>query len=229
MSVAASRMSSPVGPRMVRDPVRGKGAAPAIEPGRMLDVLIALLALLFIAPLLLLLAAAVRSDGGPALYRQERIGRDGKVFNCLKLRSMVIDADVRLNMLLEQDEAARAEWERDHKLRVDPRITGFGRFLRKSSLDELPQLINVVRGDMSIVGPRPIVAGEVTRYRGYFRYYCSVRPGITGLWQVSGRNDVSYRRRVACDVVYAKARCMPLDIKIIAATVPAVMFARGSF
>ena len=217
-----------IGGRSIRPkrPVMASG----VDVTRVLDVAIALVAILFLAPLLLLVASLIRGgDGGAALFRQERIGRGGKVFRCLKFRSMVLDADVRLNALLERDDAARSEWEKDHKLRVDPRITPLGRFLRKSSIDELPQLFNVLQGDMSIVGPRPIVAGEIVRYRGYFRHYCSVRPGITGLWQVSGRNNVSYRRRVACDVVYARRRCLPMDIRIIAATVPAVTFARGSF
>ncbi|CAN5359191.1 hypothetical protein BH09PSE1_BH09PSE1_04900 [soil metagenome] len=197
---------------------------------RVIDVAIAAAALVFLAPLLLLVALIVKlADGGPALFRQERIGQGGRVFKCLKFRSMVMDADVRLNALLERDPVARAEWDLDHKLRNDPRITALGRFLRKSSLDELPQLINVICGDMSIVGPRPIVASEVSRYRGYFAHYCSVRPGITGLWQVSGRNNVSYRRRVACDVMYARTHSLPMNIRIMAATVPAVTFARGSF
>ena len=129
----------------------------------------------------------------------------------------------------ERDPEARAEWDKDNKLRNDPRVTALGRFLRKSSIDELPQLLNVIRGEMSVVGPRPIVASEVARYGGYFGHYCSVRPGITGLWQVSGRNNVSYRRRVACDVMYARTQSLPLNIRIMAATVPAVTFARGSF
>ena len=119
--------------------------------------------------------------------------------------------------------AARAEWARDHKLRIDPRITSFGAFLRRSSLDELPQLLNVLRGEMSVVGPRPIVEAEVTRYGRRFRHYCSVRPGITGLWQVSGRNDVSYRSRVAMDCLFVKSQCPGLYVWIVIATIPAVI------
>ena len=197
---------------------------------RGLDVSIALAALIFMLPLLLTLAIAVKlSDGGPVLFSHRRIGRDGRVFGCLKFRSMVVDAEARLNALLATDEAARREWALDHKLRNDPRVTAFGNFLRRSSLDELPQLINVLRGEMSIVGPRPIVQGEVSRYGRRFASYCAVRPGITGLWQVSGRNDVSYRRRVACDVVYARRRSLGRDVFIILWTVPAVLKGQGSY
>lgn len=197
---------------------------------RSLDIALAVSALVFIAPLLLVIALIIRTtDGQRALFAQERMGRGGRPFKCLKFRTMVVDADARLTSLLARDPVARAEWEIDHKLRNDPRITAFGRFLRKSSLDELPQLINVLRGDMSLVGPRPIVIGEIVRYRGYYRHYCSVRPGITGLWQVSGRNNVSYRRRVACDVLYARRRSVRVNMRIMAATIPAVALAKGSF
>ena len=151
------------------------------------------------------------------------------LFKCLKFRSMLVDADRRLQELLAQDPVARAEWERDHKLRDDPRITALGSFLRRSSVDEIPQLFNVLRGEMSLVGPRPIVAAEVPRYRRYINHYCSVTPGITGLWQVSGRNDVSYRRRVALDVTYARSKSLLFDLKILAATVPAVLLRKGSY
>src|SRR5205085_5042530 len=121
------------------------------------------------------------------------------------------------------------EWEKDHKLRNDPRVTKLGAFLRKSSLDELPQLFNVLRGEMSLVGPRPIVDAEAAKYGRRFRHYCAVKPGITGLWQVSGRNDTSYRTRVAMDCIYAQRRNALLDAKVLAATVPAVLIARGSY
>lgn len=197
---------------------------------RALDVAIALTALILVAPLLLLIAVMIRlTDGERALFAQSRIGQGGRSFKCLKFRTMVVDADARLTSLLARDPAARAEWAIDHKLRVDPRITPIGRFLRKSSLDELPQLINVLRGEMSLVGPRPIVTAEIGRYRAYYRHYCSVRPGITGLWQVSGRNNVSYRRRVACDVLYARRRSLGVNVRIMAATIPAVVLAKGSY
>ena len=197
---------------------------------RTLDVVICAFALLFFAPLLAVIAVVVYlSDPGPILFAHRRLGRDGNHFYCLKFRSMVVDAEGRLRRLLDADPAMRLEWERDHKLRVDPRITRVGRFLRSSSLDELPQLWNVIRGDMSIVGPRPIVDAEVTRYGRYFNDYCRVRPGITGLWQISGRNDVSYRRRVALDVAFSRSISVRLYLRILCLTVPSVLMARGSY
>ncbi len=142
---------------------------------------------------------------------------------------MVVDANARLEHILATDPEAHSEWKRDHKLKRDPRITPIGRFLRSSSLDELPQFFNVLRGEMSLVGPRPIVEAEVVRYGRYYRHYCMVRPGITGLWQVSGRNDVTYRRRVAMDVRYVKMRNPSFNIKIMMLTVPMVVAARGSY
>jgi lipopolysaccharide/colanic/teichoic acid biosynthesis glycosyltransferase len=195
-----------------------------------MNVAVALIALLFLLPVMLLVALAVYAqDGGPILFAHRRIGLNGRTFHCLKFRSMAVDAEARLAELLATDPAARAEWEKDHKLRQDPRVTRLGAFLRKSSLDELPQLFNVLRGDMSLVGPRPIVEAEVGKYGRRFRDYCAVKPGITGLWQVSGRNDTSYRTRVALDCMYARRRSVGLDAYIIAATVPAVLTRRGSY
>ena len=197
---------------------------------RALDVTVALSILIFALPLLIVIAVLVRmQDGGRAVFAHERIGRNGRMFKCLKFRSMVLDADRRLAELLDSDPYARAEWERDHKLKNDPRITRVGAFLRRSSLDELPQLFNVLRGDMSIVGPRPIVTAEISRYGRRFQHYCAVKPGITGLWQVSGRNDVAYRRRVAMDTIYARHKSLLWDIKLLLLTVPAVLFASGSY
>ena len=196
---------------------------------RAIEIPLCLALLIFFAPLMLLVAVMVKlGDGGPILFAHRRLGRGGESFGCLKFRSMVPDAEARLQALLASDPVARAEWERDHKLTRDPRITAIGEFLRRSSLDELPQLFNVLRGEMSLVGPRPIVQAEVARYRRYYAFYCQVRPGITGLWQVSGRNDVSYRRRVALDVVYARSRCVGLYFKILLATAPAVLGRRGA-
>ena len=196
---------------------------------RMLEIVLCVAILVFFAPLMIVVALLIKlGDGGPILFAHPRIGRFGRTFPCLKFRSMAVNAEAQLQALLARDPAARAEWERDHKLTVDPRITPLGQFLRRSSLDELPQLFNVLRGEMSLVGPRPIVQAEVTRYRRYFRYYCQVRPGITGLWQVSGRSDLRYRRRVALDVVYARSRCLGLDFKILLATAPAVLARRGA-
>ncbi|RAK52641.1 sugar transferase [Phenylobacterium deserti] len=197
---------------------------------RLFDIVIASAALLFLAPLMGAIALLVWAhDGGPVLFGHSRIGFEGRTFRCWKFRSMVIDAEARLAALLARDPQARAEWEADHKLRRDPRITALGRFLRVSSLDELPQLFNVLRGEMSLVGPRPIVLAEVPRYGRWFSRYCEVKPGITGLWQVSGRNDVDYRQRVAMDVLYAKRWSAQTYVRILFATVPAVLARKGSY
>ena len=196
---------------------------------RAMDIGFSLLALLFLAPIFVFVALVVRlQDGGSAMYAHSRIGEGGGRFSCLKFRSMCPDADARLQALLTSDPQARIEWARDHKLRRDPRITPLGGFLRRSSLDELPQFLNVLRGDMSLVGPRPIVDAEVPKYGRYIAHYYANKPGITGLWQISGRNDVGYRRRVAMDVIYARRRSVGLYIWILLATAPAVLFRRGA-
>jgi lipopolysaccharide/colanic/teichoic acid biosynthesis glycosyltransferase len=193
------------------------------------NTVLAVALLLFVAPLMIVLAVLVTAqDGGPPIFAHRRLGLGGRPFHCLKFRTMVRDADERLAALLAADPDAQAEWARDHKLRDDPRVTAFGRFLRRSSLDELPQLFNVLRGEMSLVGPRPIVEAEAVRYGRHFARYCAVRPGMTGLWQVSGRNDVSYRRRVVMDVAYARSKSVWTDTVILVATVPAVLTRRGS-
>jgi exopolysaccharide production protein ExoY len=196
---------------------------------RIMDVTIAIAALVFLLPILLAVILTLAFQGGPIFFSHRRVGLGGRGFQCLKFRSMVVDAEERLARLLRDCPQAREEWLADHKLRDDPRITRFGRFLRRSSIDELPQLINVLRGEMSIVGPRPIVEAEVTRYGRRIKAYCSVRPGITGLWQVSGRNDVAYRTRVAMDCIYARAASPRLYIWLVIATVPAVLMRRGSY
>ncbi len=197
---------------------------------RALDMTIVSLALVFLLPLMVLVALAIfLQDGGPVLFSHRRVGRGGRPFYCLKFRSMAVGAEARLASLLASSPTARAEWARDHKLRIDPRITPLGAFLRRSSLDELPQLLNVLRGEMSVVGPRPIVDAEISRYGRRFRHYCSVKPGITGLWQVSGRNDVSYRARVAMDCLYVKAQSPVLYVWIVVATIPAVIMRKGSY
>ena len=212
--------------------VGGTNSARSVLPGacRVLDVLIALAALIFVLPLMIVIALAIKiQDGGPVFFGHGRIGYEGRMFRCWKFRSMVVDAEARLAALLAADPEARREWEADHKLMRDPRITALGRFLRVSSLDELPQLMNVLLGEMSLVGPRPIVTAEIARYGRWFGRYCSVRPGITGLWQVSGRNDVDYRQRVAMDVLYARSNSTRLYLWILAATVPAVLRREGSY
>ena len=208
----------------------GSDVTPAAAAERVLDLVIAALLILFLMPLLAAIAAgSVATSEGPILFGHLRIGRGGRPFRCWKFRSMVVDADARLSHLLSTDEEARQEWSRDHKLKHDPRVTAFGSFLRRSSLDELPQLWNVIRGDMSLVGPRPIVSAEAARYGHRFAVYCSVRPGLTGLWQVTGRNNSSYRRRVAMDCLYVRRKRLMLDLWILAATLPAVLLAKGSY
>lgn len=197
---------------------------------RSFDITVAAIAILILAPLMLFVAALVKAASrGPVLFRQQRVGRDGVLFPCLKFRSMVVDAQAQLDHLLAHSEEARQEWERDQKLRKDPRITPIGDFLRKTSLDELPQLFNILVGQMSIVGPRPIVEGEIIRYGSRFADYCSVRPGLTGLWQISGRNDVSYAMRVRLDSLYAQRQSLGLNFAICIKTVPVILTSRGCY
>lgn len=196
---------------------------------RALDVVVASLALLFIAPLLLITALIVRlQDGQAAIFSHTRYGQNGRTFKCYKLRSMVPDAAERLQALLESDPDAKREWELTQKLTHDPRITPLGRFIRATSIDELPQLVNVLKGDMSLVGPRPISLSERGKYGENFADYCSVRPGITGLWQVSGRSNVSYPERVRMDTTYALNRSFWGDVIIMLKTIPAVLKSDGA-
>ena len=206
-----------------RDPARHDRAM------RVVDIGFSLTALVFLAPLMFLIALAViLSDGGPAVFAHRRIGKNGRTFGCLKFRSMRPNAEALLQALLAENPEARLEWERDHKLTHDPRITALGKFLRRSSLDELPQFLNVLQGEMSLVGPRPIVEAEAGRYGRRLEHYSRLRPGITGLWQVSGRSAATYRRRVACDSLYARRRSLTLNARILVSTVPAVLKARGA-
>jgi Undecaprenyl-phosphate galactose phosphotransferase WbaP len=196
---------------------------------RSLDVALASTMLVALAPVLLSLAAAVRVDGGPVLFRHRRIGANGRPFYCLKFRSMCVDAEARLKEHLENDAEARTEWDRDFKLKTDPRITRLGNLMRRTSLDELPQLLNVLKGDMSLVGPRPIVPAEIPRYGDSFHAYLRCRPGITGLWQVSGRNDVDYGTRVELDTRYASDWSIVTDAMILARTVIVVFRRSGAY
>ncbi|WP_353225855.1 sugar transferase [Salinisphaera hydrothermalis] len=170
----------------------------------------------------LLIAIGVRCSGKQIFFAHERIGRAGRRFRCLKFRSMYPDAEARLQRLLAHDPCARAEWAENFKLKNDPRVTRFGAVLRRSSLDELPQLFNVLAGHMCLVGPRPIIKDELVRYGRYARFYLSTRPGMTGLWQVSGRSDTSYRRRVALDCAYVRSQSLGLDLKILFKTIVVV-------
>jgi undecaprenyl-phosphate galactose phosphotransferase len=191
------------------------------------DCVLAGCLLLFMLPLFGVLALLIRADGGPVLFRHTRIGARGKRFQCLKFRTMVTNSAEVLSEIL-RDPAAAAEWRETQKLRDDPRITKIGRLLRKTSLDELPQLMNVLRGDMSLVGPRPIVADEVPRYGEDIVYYYETRPGVTGLWQVSGRSNTSYEHRVHLDTWYVRNWSLWCDMTIMLKTIPAVLLKRGA-
>lgn len=196
---------------------------------RGLDLIGATALLVALSPVLLALWAVVRLDGGPAIYSHRRVGRRGQDFSCLKFRSMSVDAEARLQALLRDDAAARAEWETTRKLRQDPRVTRIGRFLRSTSLDELPQLLNVIRGEMSLVGPRPVTRDELDQHYGVAAaHYGSVRPGITGPWQVGGRSDTTYRERVDLDVDYATNSSFRRDLAILLRTPLAVLLRRGA-
>lgn len=197
---------------------------------RFLDLLLCALGAVVLVPCGLLLALVIKLDSpGPVFYRQKRIGRGGREIRIFKFRTMVQSADKVLRDVLANDAALRAEWEKDQKLRRDPRITRVGRIVRKLSLDELPQLINVLLGDMSLVGPRPIVASEVGKYGSFFEEYCLVRPGITGLWQVSGRNNTTYAERVAFDHYYINNWSVWMDIWILARTLPVAITGYGAY
>ena len=190
---------------------------------RAFDLVAASVLLLFLAPLLALVALKIRlADGGGVIFAHTRVGRHGQLFPCYKFRTMVANSAAVLAELLARDPVARAEWARDRKLRRDPRITGLGRFLRKTSLDELPQLSNVVRGEMSLVGPRPVVPDELELYGEARIYYLQVRPGLTGLWQISGRNDIDYERRVSLDAWYVRNWTLWYDILILFRTLAVV-------
>jgi exopolysaccharide production protein ExoY len=193
------------------------------------DVAGALCLLVLCMPLILMLALIIwLTDRGPPFFAHSRIGRDGKAFQCYKLRSMHRNAESRLNELLKSNPAFRSEWAHNRKLSKDPRVTWFGDFLRKSSLDELPQLYNVLNGTMTLVGPRPIVQEELARYGAHASCYLQCKPGLTGVWQVSGRSDTSYRRRVAADRLYLRRRSFVFDGKLLLATLPAVLTRKGA-
>ena len=192
------------------------------------DVVAASAALFVLAPVMLVIAAVVGLDGGKVFYAHTRIGARGRVFRCLKFRSMVTDSEAALQALFARDPAAAEEWAHTQKLRRDPRVTWIGRLLRKTSLDELPQLLNVLRLEMSLVGPRPIVSLEIPKYAEDIAYYYETRPGITGLWQVSGRSDTTYAQRVQLDSFYVKNWSIWQDFSIIARTIPAVVSGRGA-
>jgi exopolysaccharide production protein ExoY len=197
---------------------------------RATDIILALSAILVLSPLLILCyVVTALSSPGPVLFRHKRVGFNGRSFDCLKFRTMAPDAPERLRLHLEADPVAAAEWALNQKLRNDPRVTAIGAVLRRSSLDELPQLFNVLKGDMSLVGPRPVTEEELRRYSNAVVAYRACRPGITGLWQVSGRSSTTFSRRVACDRFYASHWSIWLDVKILIGTVPAVCFSDTAY
>ncbi len=208
----------------------GLGKVVDLALKRAFDFSIAFAALVLLLPLFALVALAIWAvDGAAPFYSHRRLGLNQKTFGCLKFRSMRINGDAILQTYLAENPAAMAEWTETRKLKHDPRITVIGHVLRKSSLDELPQLINVLRGEMSLVGPRPIVQAEVEKYGDAASAYFAVRPGLTGAWQVSGRSDTSYAERVRLDRHYVESRSFVGDIVIIAKTVPAVFLVKGSY
>ncbi len=197
---------------------------------RAFDLVLTGLATLLLLPLILVICLALKcSSEGPIFYGQRRIGKDGVRFNVWKFRSMIVDADRVLKTHLEADPALLEEWKLDHKLKVDPRITPIGRFLRKSSLDELPQLWNILCGDMSLVGPRPIVESEVEKYGANFEQYCQVTPGLAGLWQISGRNNTSYELRIRMDGYYVRNWSLSLDTYILLRTMKTIVLSEGAY
>lgn len=196
---------------------------------RIFDIIFSVIAFLLFLPSMLIVAFLISLDGGPVFFRHRRVGRYGVPFDCIKFRSMHIDANERLKALLACDDVAQQEWKTTFKLKKDPRVTTLGRLLRKSSFDEIPQLFCVLRGDMSLVGPRPIVSEEIPLYGPNIDQYFSCRPGITGLWQVSGRTNTTYEQRVTLDTLYADSQSLLLDIRILIQTVRVVLLGTGAF
>lgn len=199
---------------------------------RIFDILFSFSFLVFASPIYLMITLLIFfSSPGKIFYSQERIGRGGKPFRCYKFRSMHPQADKYLDSLLANNPRLKEEWEKTYKLKKDPRITWIGSILRKTSLDELPQFWNVLKGDLSIVGPRPVVKEEINKYYRNKAYdILSIRPGLTGIWQVSGRNDIqSYEKRIQYDEYYVKNHSFLLDLKLIAKTVPVILFSKGAY
>ncbi|MDB2415450.1 undecaprenyl-phosphate galactose phosphotransferase WbaP [Rickettsiales bacterium] len=194
------------------------------------DIVLSLIGLIITLPIFIIIALLVKSDGGPAFFGNRRIGKGGKEFNCWKFRSMAVDAEARLKSLLDNDREAKKIWKTHRKLQNDPRVTRVGSFIRKTSIDELPQLFNVLKGEMSLVGPRPILPDEVEFFDdSQLSGYISARPGVTGLWQVSGRNEVSFKHRVRLDSWYVNNWSIWCDIVIIFKTVMVLIRGRGAY
>lgn len=197
---------------------------------RVFDIVSASALLLLMLPFLVLLAIALQIDSpGRLFFVQKRVGANGVMFPCLKFRTMIENAEQVLEEHLARCPASRDEWARDFKLRNDPRVTRLGKAVRRLSLDELPQLLNIIWGHMSVVGPRPIIRAEIEMYGRFFPSYCSVKPGLTGLWQVSGRNDINYHERVMLDVRYVQTKSLLTNLSIIFRTFRAVLSAEGCY
>jgi lipopolysaccharide/colanic/teichoic acid biosynthesis glycosyltransferase len=195
---------------------------------RLMDIVISSLCLLFLLPLCLIITALLMWEGGAPIFAHKRVGYRNSEFLCYKFRSMRRDADAVLDTYLKSNPDAAREWETSQKLECDPRVTRLGRFLRRSSIDEIPQFINVIRGDMSLVGPRPIVRAELEKYGPYAADYLSIKPGLTGLWQVSGRSNLTYEQRVGLDAHYVANRALWMDLKILAQTALIVIRREGA-
>lgn len=196
---------------------------------RLFDLIIAASMIVVLLPLLLIAVLIIGLDGKNPIFSHIRVGKNGGTFRCYKFRTMLPNADALLQQLLSTSPSAKAEWEKEHKLKQDPRITRFGAILRRTSFDEIPQLWNVIVGDMSLVGPRPITEQEMHKYGGEIVHYLSVKPGITGLWQVSGRNETSYPQRVALDTYYVTHWSFFLDLIILFKTISVVIVGKGAY
>jgi lipopolysaccharide/colanic/teichoic acid biosynthesis glycosyltransferase len=229
-ATAALHPSEPLPSNGVGAAGRAAAAIPlSTELGkRLIDIVLSLALLALLSPVFLALAGVVRTSGRQILFRQLRVGRYGKLFWCLKFRTMTPDAERVLEELLRNHPELAAEWERAQKLKCDPRITRVGNFLRRTSLDELPQLWNVLRGDMSLVGPRPIMPDQLAMYGRAAKWYLAMRPGITGLWQVTARGDSDFNRRIALDCHYVRTHRLWRDGWILLKTPWVVLSGRGA-
>lgn len=197
---------------------------------RAVDLLLVVLAMPLVLPLLLFLAILIKlTSPGPVFYRHVRVGQHGHPFCLWKLRTMLVESEVILSRYFEENPEAKKQWLRQYKLQKDPRVTSLGRFLRKTSLDELPQLLNVLRGEMSLVGPRPVIDAEILRYGGGVELCLAAKPGLTGLWQVRGRGNVRYELRVSYDLEYVSTWSLGRDLLLIIRTIPAIWSAEGAF
>jgi Undecaprenyl-phosphate galactose phosphotransferase WbaP len=202
---------------------------PARLTKRLFDLSVAAVLLILLSPLMLIIAVALKWEGGHVLFAHTRVGKNSRAFRCFKFRSMVPDAEAKLQKLLQSNSQLKLQWDKEHKLKDDPRISKLGAFLRRTSLDELPQLFNVLKSEMSLVGPRPIVREELQKYGLEKSYYLMVRPGMTGLWQVSGRNDVDYETRVYLDAWYVKNWSLWYDLAILFKTIKVVLWRNGAY